>query len=313
MISLFTLAAVLAASPPLPASGIVSDEVAALGMLPSQRQGIRINPQERNPFASETRETTKSPDTPENESQESKIRALFRQLHVSGIRHRHHGRSLALVNDLILREGEEIDPVLPDQTERLVVSKIESSQIELNFIETKESTQPRTIILPVRHQVHVTQKLPAQPAGSTNSFYIARQKPPFNSAAAAAATMAAATSTAPALTAPTTAWVEPASTNASETDASETDTADTADTADTGVTAKSATRQREAAALAGWSDTSALVRPQPTTTATKPDVPSPNAQSATKPDAPPAARRPTDQRPASPTSISQQESVRPRP
>ena len=198
MISLFTLAAVLAASPPLPASGIVSDEVAALGMLPSQRQGIRINPQERNPFASETRETTKSPDTPENESQESKIRALFRQLHVSGIRHRHHGQSLALVNDLILREGEEIDPVLPDQTERLVVSKIESSQIELNFIETKESTQPRTIILPVRHQVHVTQKLPAQPAGSTNSFYIARQKPPFNSAAAAAATMAAATSTAPA-------------------------------------------------------------------------------------------------------------------
>ena len=297
MISLFTLAAVLAASPPLPASGIVSDEVAALGMLPSQRQGIRINPQERNPFASETRETTKSPDTPENESQESKIRALFRQLHVSGIRHRHHGQSLALVNDLILREGEEIDPVLPDQTERLVVSKIESSQIELNFIETKESTQPRTIILPVRHQVHVTQKLPAQPAGSTNSFYIARQKPPFNSAAAAAATMAAATSTAPALTAPTTAWIEPASadtSDASETDASA-DTADTADNADNADNAKSAIRQREAAALAGWSDTSALARPQPTTAATKPDAPS-------------GARRP-----ASPPSISQQESVRPRP
>ena len=299
MISLFTLAAVLAASPPLPASGIVSDEVAALGMLPSQRQGIRINPQERNPFASETRETTKSPDTPENESQESKIRALFRQLHVSGIRHRHHGRSLALVNDLILREGEEIDPVLPDQTERLVVSKIESSQIELNFIETKESTQPRTIILPVRHQVHVTQKLPAQPAGSTNSFYIARQKPPFNSAAAAAATMAAATSTAPALTAPTTTWIEPASANTS--DASETDTsADAADNADNADNAKSAIRQREAAALAGWSDTSALARPQPAT---------PTA----KTDASPAARRPADQRPASPPSISQQESVRPRP
>ena len=311
MISLFTLAAVLAASPPLPASGIVSDEVAALGMLPSQRQGIRINPQERNPFASETRETTKSPDTPENESQESKIRALFRQLHVSGIRHRHHGQSLALVNDLILREGEEIDPVLPDQTERLVVSKIESSQIELIFIETKESTQPRTIILPVRHQVHVTQKLPAQPAGSTNSFYIARQKPPFNSAAAAAATMAAATSTAPALTAPTTAWIEPASADTSEVSAvsetsetSETsadaDNADTADNADNADNAKSAIRQREAAALAGWSDTSALARPQPTT-------------AATKPDASPAARRPADQRPASPPSISQQESVRPRP
>ena len=290
MISLFTLAAVLAASPPLPASGIVSEEVAALGMLPSQRQGIRINPQERNPFASETRETTKSPDTPENESQESKIRALFRQLHVSGIRHRHHGQSLALVNDLILREGEEIDPVLPDQTERLVVSKIESSQIELIFIETKESTQPRTIILPVRHQVHVTQKLPAQPAGSTNSFYIARQKPPFNSAAAAAATMAAATSTAPALTAPTTAWIEPASA----------DNRDASADADTADTAKSASRQREAAALAGWSDTSALARPQPAT---------PTA----KTDASPAARRPTDQRPASPPSISQQESVRPRP
>lgn len=311
MISLFTLAAVLAASPPLPASGIVSDEVAALGMLPSQRQGIRINPQERNPFASETRETTKSPDTPENESQESKIRALFRQLHVSGIRHRHHGQSLALVNDLILREGEEIDPVLPDQTERLVVSKIESSQIELIFIETKESTQPRTIILPVRHQVHVTQKLPAQPAGSTNSFYIARQKPPFNSAAAAAATMAAATSTAPALTAPTTAWVEPASADTSDaSDASDasaanaanaaSDAVTNADTADTADTSKSAIRQREAAALAGWSDTSALIQPQPAT-------------AVTKPDASPTARRPTDQRPASPPSISQQESVRLRP
>jgi hypothetical protein len=302
MISFFTLAAVLAATPPLPASGIVSEEVAALGMLPSQRQGIRINPQERNPFASETRETTKSPETPENESQESKIRALFRQLHVSGIRHRHHGQSLALVNDLILREGEEIDPVLPDQTERLVVSKIESNQIELNFIETKESTQPRSIILPVRHQVQVTQKLPAQPAGSTGSFYIARQKPPLETATAAAATMAANTSTAPALTAPTTDWIEPAHT--SGTDPGATDAADTADTADTSAdtadNAKSAIRQREAAALAGWSDTSALIQPQPTT-------------AATKPDASPAARRPTDQRPASPPSISQQESVRPRP
>jgi len=206
----------------------VPEAVAALGMLPTQRDGLRISPQERNPFAVKPHEIIKSPDPVDAETQESKIRSIFNQLRVTGTRRDRDGRSLALAGDLILRQGEEVKPVLEDQTEVLIVSKIGPRQIELTFVENKDSTQPRIIILPVRNQVEVAQKLFAQPQGRTGGFYIARGRTPVETAEAAGA-LAASPPTAPATTRPSLA--PPATTAIAPRDA-----------------------RREAAALAGLSE-----------------------------------------------------------
>ena len=193
------LFALLALGSPLHADDAVSEEVAALGMLPTQRTGVRINADERNPFALKPKEIAKAV-AEDTETQESKIRSVFRQLRVTGVRRDRSGRSLALAGDLILRQGEEVPPVLEDQTEILIVSKIEPQQIELTFVEDKDSTQPRVIVLPVRNQVQVAQKLFGQPKGKA-SLYIAhgRSAPDLEETAAA---IAAAPPTAPASATP---------------------------------------------------------------------------------------------------------------
>jgi len=197
--------AVLALGTSLPAADPASEAVAALGMLPEQRSGLRIAADERNPFAVKAKEIAKATAPEDTETQESKIRSIFKQLRVTGTRRDRTGRALALAGDLILRQGEEVKPVLEDQTEILIVSKIEPRQIELTFVEDKDSTQPRVIVLPVKNQVQVAQKLFAQPKGGKAGFYIAKGRATPEAAEAAAA-IAAAAPTAPAATTPTTAW-----------------------------------------------------------------------------------------------------------
>lgn len=186
-----TLAA--AAADPVP------EAVASLGMLPHQRGGLHIAAEERNPFAAKVKETAKVT-AEDTETQESKIRSIFRQLRVTGIRRDRNGRFLALAGDLILRQGDEVKPVLEEQTEVLMVSKIEPRQIELTFVENKDSTQPRVIVLPVRNQVQVSQKLFGQPDGKS-TMYVARGRatPAIEEAAEA---LASAPPTAPARTTP---------------------------------------------------------------------------------------------------------------
>ncbi|MGI8602804.1 MAG: hypothetical protein ACR2OZ_07360 [Verrucomicrobiales bacterium] len=160
-----------------------SPEVAAIGMLPKQRTAQRIAPSERNPFAVKPKELTKaSPE--ETETQESKIRAIFKSIPGSGVRRGSDGRLVALVGDLILREGEEVKPVLADQTELLMVSKIDSKKVELTFVENKDATQPRTIPLLINNQPRVAQKLFAQAKGGREMYY-----PSMRAAAAGVATV----------------------------------------------------------------------------------------------------------------------------
>jgi hypothetical protein len=148
----------------------VSQDVAAIGMLPKQRTAQRLAPSERNPFAFKPKEAAKAA-AEETETQESKIRAIFKAMTVSGVRRGADGELTALAGDLILRGGEEVKPVLPEQTEVLMVSKIEPKKVELTFVENKDSTQPRTIVMPIKNQPLVAQKLFAQPQGSRNMYY----------------------------------------------------------------------------------------------------------------------------------------------
>jgi len=148
----------------------VSPDVAAIGMLPKQRTAQRLAPSERNPFGFKPKELDKvAPE--ETETQESKIRAIFKAMAVSGVRRGPDGEQMALAGDLILREGQEVKPVLADQTELLMVSKIEPAKVELTFVENKDSTQPRTIVMPISNRPLVAQKLFAQPQGSRAMYY----------------------------------------------------------------------------------------------------------------------------------------------
>jgi len=190
-----------AAEPTEPMDPATEAAVAALGMLPDQRGGLTIAPDERNPFAVKPKEVAKLTAPEDTETQESKIRSIFRDLRVTGIRRDRNGRHLALAGDLILRQGEEVKPVLEEQTEILIVSRIEPRQIELTFVETKDSTQPRVIVLPVVNQVQVAQKLFGQSKGKS-TMYIARGRtaPTIEEAVSA---IAGAPPTAPASASPT--------------------------------------------------------------------------------------------------------------
>ena len=155
---------------PVHADDNVSPDVAAIGMLPKQRTAQRLAANERNPFAFKPKEPAKAA-VEETETQESKIRALFKLMAVSGVRRGADGRLMALVGDLILREGEEVRQVLPEQTELLMVSRIEPKKVELTFVENKDSTQPRTIVLPIAGQTRVAQKLAGQGKGGKTMYF----------------------------------------------------------------------------------------------------------------------------------------------
>jgi hypothetical protein len=254
----------------LPALAVepVTEAVAAIGILPDQRTGLAIEASERNPFAVKPKAIVKA-EAEDTETQESKIRALFRQINVTGVRRDRQGRSIALAGDLILREGEAVQPVLSDQTEVLIVSKVEAQKIELTFVEDKDSTQPRVIVMPVRNQVQVTQRLFGQPKGK-GGFYVARgkQAPELEETAAA---LAATPPTAPASARPA-------------------DTAAGGPTTTLAITPRDS--QRDAAALAGLSDhtlanaarSPSPAPPSPATTAPTP-APVPQAAApATTPD-----------------------------
>ncbi len=175
------------------------DLLATVGPLPSQRSGQTISPQELNPFSTRSKTVAAAAKGPEEETQESKIRKILGALGVSGVRLDGAGRRMALVGDIILREGTRVVPVLPEQTETLVVSKIAPDKVELVFVETKEATLPRTITLRVNRQAQVAQLLSGQ-ARAGREMYVAtatRAAQAGQAAAQAAAGVAAAAAVEP--------------------------------------------------------------------------------------------------------------------
>lgn len=179
------LLASLACLMPAAAQTSLDEAVAALGLLPSQRGGQHLSPDEFNPFSVKAKAVAASSEEV-TDTQESRIRGILKKVKVAGIRRDTLGRMSALAGDLILREGEEVKPVLLEQTERLVVSRVAPTHVELTFIETKESTQPRTIIMPVRTQVAVSQKLFGQTEGG-GELYVAKGLKPAEAVQAMAA------------------------------------------------------------------------------------------------------------------------------
>ena len=161
--------------------------VESVGILPSQRISLRVSGNERNPFT-ELKKVVAATQSPEDaESQESKIRSIFNRITVNGVRRGADGRMMALAGDLILREGDRVGQLLPQQTEVLHVEAIDERHVRLVFDEMKESGQPRLITLPVRRGVAVQARLFGQPTGSDGTYTINPRKQDTVSALADAA------------------------------------------------------------------------------------------------------------------------------
>ncbi|MGH8046393.1 MAG: hypothetical protein ACREKL_04035 [Chthoniobacterales bacterium] len=121
-------------------------ELMQIGELPGQKTPELIQPKDRNPFM--RRETKVAVETADKESEESRLRDLFKTLPITGII-RGGGDVKVLLSNLILKQGELLPPLIESQTEVLIVAAITDNEVEIDFVESNEHAEPRKILIPI--------------------------------------------------------------------------------------------------------------------------------------------------------------------
>jgi len=136
------------------------DKLAEIGFLPTQKRGIRVDPEERNPYAERA---VKKIATQNTETEADQIRKVLEGMRVQGASSGPGGRSV-LFGDLILREGQELPPLLVKQKDRLKVTSVTETEVEISWI-TESGTQiedGRKISIMVDLEPRVIAVLPGQ-------------------------------------------------------------------------------------------------------------------------------------------------------
>lgn len=114
---------------------------------PEDKTSEVVKPSERNPFGKSEEELRTVNGKGTNE--ENLIREHLQQLRVVGVSPGAKGLRVML-GDMILEPGQEVPPVLPDQTLALRVGNITPQMIELVWVEKKGSSlPPRMLTIPV--------------------------------------------------------------------------------------------------------------------------------------------------------------------
>jgi hypothetical protein len=137
-----------------------------IGELPGEKNPDLLRPKERNPFT--RRETKIAEIASEKETEESRLRELFKTMPVTGII-RGGGTVKVLLQSLILKEGQPLPPMIKDQTEQLFVAQINAKQLEIDFVESEAHAEPRKIIIPIDLHPHVSVRI-FQAADSSGSI-----------------------------------------------------------------------------------------------------------------------------------------------
>jgi hypothetical protein len=137
-----------------------ADTPSSIGQLPGEKIPEQILPKERNPFTRRDDKPTEI--ATDRESEESKLRAILHAMSVTGIV-RGGTSDKVLLGSLILKTGGPVPPLLKGQTERLVVAAITDKQVEIQFVETEASTEPRRISIPIDLHPHIAARLPTLP------------------------------------------------------------------------------------------------------------------------------------------------------
>lgn len=124
-------------------------------ILPQEKTPELVKPNEQNPFGGALEEQDK--ETANGE--ELRIAELLRSLPVVG----RSRKGWVLMGDIILRQGEKVPPVLPNQSVELQVLNIRQDAVELMWVEKKPTgLLPRTLIIPIDVSPKVSARLPGQ-------------------------------------------------------------------------------------------------------------------------------------------------------
>ena len=127
-------------------------------ILPEEKAPELVKPNEPSPFGGLVDD--KSKETASGE--ESKVGNMLRALPVVG----KSSRNCVLLGDIILRKGEVVPPVLPNQTVQLFVRDITPDEIELVWVEKKPTgLNPRTLTIATDVSPQVMQRLPGNRGG----------------------------------------------------------------------------------------------------------------------------------------------------
>ncbi len=135
----------------------LSGALADIDVLPSKRETVEVLESDRNPFG-----LARSPEEPQTiaqaESEESRLRRLLSSAKVAGISGSDENPS-ALLGSVVLRPGATLPPFFRNQSEKLRVKSVASTEIVLEFVEVRSEIQPREIRIPVALKPRVDQLL----------------------------------------------------------------------------------------------------------------------------------------------------------
>lgn len=124
-------------------------------ILPQEKTPELVKPNEQNPFGG----AFEAQDKETANGEELRIAELLRSLPVVG----RSRKGWVLMGDIILRQGEKVPPVLPNQSVELQVLNIRQDAVELMWVEKKPTgLLPRTLIIPIDVSPKVSARLPGQ-------------------------------------------------------------------------------------------------------------------------------------------------------
>ena len=153
-----------------------SMDILSVGLIPKQKKAISISPDELNPFAIVLDEAVVKETFEDISAQEQKIRGVFNRLGVSGVTKSGNGYKV-LIGDMILREGQTVPSVIPDQTERLEVLSINEEELVIGWVEERDvrknsrrkNDTGRQLTIPISRGATVNPRLPRAVTPGNNS------------------------------------------------------------------------------------------------------------------------------------------------
>ena len=132
------------------------------GILPTFKAGLRVAPSERNPYAKRIVEEEEQVDA---ESEAAQILKLLSTLRIHGFSRDEKGNvKTVLCGDLRFTEGAAVPQLLPEQNDRLIVSRVTNHEVELSWRTEngRKSGDGRKLIIPFNLEPKIQINLPGR-------------------------------------------------------------------------------------------------------------------------------------------------------
>jgi hypothetical protein len=152
MKSIIKIAAVLLCGASLQAEDKISvpaKDLRAIGPLPEDKSHEMLQKGERNPFGE--RVVTKVVTEDNSDSEDAKLARMLKEAKINGIVNASNGQGVGIFfNGRLIREGDPLQPFLKNQTALLRVSKLTEKVVEISWVESQASDNPRKITREIR-------------------------------------------------------------------------------------------------------------------------------------------------------------------